>query len=97
MFAEETDAMAFRIHEDQENASLGLRKDNADIFLANQRRALGDLSQFACNQNRNGKLVSIQEVVSRTLYFYSIYTLLCISAGFDWVVQTGREQSGKTD
>ncbi|KAJ0179477.1 hypothetical protein K1T71_005189 [Dendrolimus kikuchii] len=48
--------MAFRIHEDQENASLGLRKDNADVFLANQRRALGDLSQFACNQNRNGKL-----------------------------------------
>lgn len=48
--------MAFRIHEDQENASLGLRKDNADVFLANQRRALGDLSQFACNKNRNGKL-----------------------------------------
>ncbi|CAB3228585.1 unnamed protein product [Arctia plantaginis] len=47
--------MAFRIHEDQENASLGLRKDNVDVF-ANQRRALGDLSQFACNQSRNLKL-----------------------------------------
>lgn len=47
--------MAFRIHEDQENASLGLRKDSADVF-ANQRRALGDLSQFACNQSRNLKL-----------------------------------------
>lgn len=46
--------MAFRIHEDQENASLALRKDNADVF-ANQRRALGDLSQFACNQSRNIK------------------------------------------
>lgn len=49
--------MAFRIHEDQENGSLAMRKD-ADIFSANQRRALGDLSQFACNQNRSGKLVS---------------------------------------
>ncbi|KAJ8727125.1 hypothetical protein PYW08_015522 [Mythimna loreyi] len=48
--------MAFRIHEDQENASLGLRKDSADVFAANQRRALGDLSQFACNQSRNLKL-----------------------------------------
>ncbi|XP_026744808.1 cyclin-A2-like [Trichoplusia ni] len=48
--------MAFRIHEDQENASLGLRKDSADVFTANQRRALGDLSQFACNQSRNIKL-----------------------------------------
>ncbi|KAG6450712.1 cyclin-A1 [Manduca sexta] len=48
--------MAFRIHEDQENTTLGLRKDNADIFSANQRRALGDLSQFACNQNRSSKL-----------------------------------------
>ncbi|XP_049888164.1 cyclin-A2-like isoform X2 [Pectinophora gossypiella] len=47
---------SFRIHEDQENASLGLRKDNADVFSAAQRRALGDLSQFACNQNRNIKL-----------------------------------------
>lgn len=53
--------MAFRIHEDQENASLGLRKDSADVF-ANQRRALGDLSQFACNQSRNLKLVSIPPV-----------------------------------
>ncbi|XP_072941523.1 cyclin-A1-like [Epargyreus clarus] len=47
----------FRIHEDQENASLALRKDNADIYsAATQRRALGDLSQFACHQNRNVKL-----------------------------------------
>ncbi|CAG9563266.1 unnamed protein product [Danaus chrysippus] len=46
---------SFRIHEDQENTSLGLRKD-AEIFsAASQRRALGDLSQFACNQNRNIK------------------------------------------
>lgn len=49
--------MAFRIHEDQENTALALRKDGADVFSANQRRALGDLSQFACNQNRNSKLV----------------------------------------
>ncbi|KAL0839751.1 hypothetical protein ABMA28_016392 [Loxostege sticticalis] len=49
--------MAFRIHEDQENSTLGLRKDNADVFsAANQRRALVDLSHFACNQNRNIKL-----------------------------------------
>lgn len=49
---------SFRIHEDQENAALGLRKD-AEVFTGNtQRRALGDLSQFACNQNRNIKLVS---------------------------------------
>ncbi|XP_028163787.1 cyclin-A2-like [Ostrinia furnacalis] len=49
--------MAFRIHEDQENSALGLRKDNADVFsAANQRRALVDLSHFACNQNRNIKL-----------------------------------------
>lgn len=47
--------MAFRIHEDQENASLGSRKDNGDIF-ANQRRALGDLNPFAFNQSRNVKL-----------------------------------------
>ncbi|KAI5645145.1 G2/mitotic-specific cyclin-A [Phthorimaea operculella] len=47
---------SFRIHEDQENASLALRKENADAFTAAQRRALGDLSQFACNQNRNIKL-----------------------------------------
>ncbi|CAK1580451.1 unnamed protein product [Parnassius mnemosyne] len=47
---------SFRIHEDQENAVLGIRKD-AELFTANsQRRALGDLSQFACNQNRNNKL-----------------------------------------
>lgn len=59
VFTEDAVAMAFRIHVDQENAALGLRKDNADIFSANQRRALGDLSQFACNQNRNSKLVSI--------------------------------------
>nr|XP_026491302.1 cyclin-A2-like [Vanessa tameamea] len=46
---------SFRIHEDQENTALGLRKD-ADVFsAASQRRALGDLSQFACNQNRNTK------------------------------------------
>ncbi|XP_041973061.1 cyclin-A2-like [Aricia agestis] len=50
---------SFRIHEDQENAALGLRKD-ADVFsAASQRRALGDLSQFACNQNRNAKLASV--------------------------------------
>lgn len=47
---------SFRIHEDQENAALGLRKD--DVFAAaSQRRALGDLSHFACNQNRNVKHV----------------------------------------
>ncbi|XP_045784696.1 cyclin-A2-like [Maniola jurtina] len=46
---------SFRIHEDQENTALGLRKD-ADVFsAATQRRALGDLSQFACHQNRNIK------------------------------------------
>ncbi|CAH2092189.1 unnamed protein product [Euphydryas editha] len=46
---------SFRIHEDQENTALGLRKD-ADVFsAATQRRALGDLNQFACNQNRNIK------------------------------------------
>ncbi|KPJ12528.1 G2/mitotic-specific cyclin-A [Papilio machaon] len=50
---------SFRIHEDQENAALGIRKD-AEIFTANtQRRALGDLSQFACNQNRNIKLAGL--------------------------------------
>ncbi|KAL4714482.1 hypothetical protein ACJJTC_017777 [Scirpophaga incertulas] len=49
--------MAFRIHEDQENSTLGLRKDNAEMFTAaNQRRALGDLSHFACNQNKANKL-----------------------------------------
>ena len=58
MFTEEAGAMAFRILEDQENGALGLRKDNAEIFSANQRRALGDLSQFACNQIKNSKLVS---------------------------------------
>ncbi|XP_026326710.1 cyclin-A1-like [Hyposmocoma kahamanoa] len=48
---------SFRIHEDRENASLGHRKENADaVFSAAQRRALGDLSQFACNQNRSLKL-----------------------------------------
>ncbi|XP_045459690.1 cyclin-A1-like [Melitaea cinxia] len=46
---------SFRIHEDQENTALALRKE-ADVFsAATQRRALGDLSQFACNQNRNIK------------------------------------------
>ncbi|CAK1578585.1 unnamed protein product [Parnassius mnemosyne] len=50
---------SFRIHEDQENAALGIRKD-AELFTANsQRRALGDLSQFACNQNRNNKLTGL--------------------------------------
>ncbi|VVC91686.1 cyclin-A2 [Leptidea sinapis] len=50
---------SFRIHEDQENAALGLRKD-ADVFsAATQRRALGDLGQFACNQNRNAKHVGL--------------------------------------
>ncbi|CAH0397574.1 unnamed protein product [Chilo suppressalis] len=49
--------MAFRIHEDQENSALGLRKENSDVFsAANQRRALGDLSHFGCYQNRNNKL-----------------------------------------
>ncbi|XP_013185923.2 cyclin-A2 [Amyelois transitella] len=49
--------MAFRIHEDQENATIGLKKENADVFVAaNQRRALGNISHFACNQNRNIKL-----------------------------------------
>ncbi|KAM3968271.1 cyclin A [Aphomia sociella] len=49
--------MAFRIHEDQENSSLGLRKGDADVFSAtNQRRALGNINHFACNQNRNTKL-----------------------------------------
>ncbi|XP_053600474.1 cyclin-A2 [Plodia interpunctella] len=49
--------MAFRIHEDQENATLGLKKENADVFAAaNQRRALGNISHFACNQNRNIQL-----------------------------------------
>lgn len=49
---------SFRIHEDQENTSLAIRKENAEVFAAAQRRALGDLSHFACNQNRNIKLVS---------------------------------------
>ncbi|XP_059061933.1 cyclin-A2-like [Achroia grisella] len=49
--------MAFRIHEDQENTSLGLRKADADVFSStNQRRALGNINHFACNQNRNTKL-----------------------------------------
>lgn len=49
---------SFRIHEDQENTALGLRKE-ADVFAAaTQRRALGDLSQFAVHQNRNLKHVS---------------------------------------
>ncbi|CAG9792129.1 unnamed protein product [Diatraea saccharalis] len=49
--------MAFRIHEDQENSALALRKENADVFSAvNQRRALGDLSHYACNQNQNNKI-----------------------------------------
>lgn len=65
--------MAFRIHEDQENAALGLRKDSADVFAANQRRALGDLSQFACNQSRNLKLVSILSSVSVTFYCSVFY------------------------
>ncbi|KAI8440429.1 hypothetical protein MSG28_001738 [Choristoneura fumiferana] len=47
---------SFRIHEDQENTSLAIRKENAEVFAAAQRRALGDLSHFACNQNRNIKL-----------------------------------------
>ncbi|CAH0721542.1 unnamed protein product, partial [Brenthis ino] len=46
---------SFRIHEDQENTALGLRKDGDVFSAASQRRALGDLSQFACNQNRNVK------------------------------------------
>lgn len=50
---------SFRIHEDQENASLATRKENADVFSAAQRRALGDLSHFACNQNRNIKLAGL--------------------------------------
>lgn len=51
-------ASSFRIHEDQENSALALRKENADVFsAATQRRALGDLSQFACNQTRSVKLV----------------------------------------
>lgn len=51
---------SFRIHEDRENAALGHRKENADaVFSAAQRRALGDLSQFTCNQNRSLKLVSM--------------------------------------
>lgn len=60
LFTEKAGAMAFRIHEDQENATLGLKKENADVFAAaNQRRALGNISHFACNQNRNIQLVSI--------------------------------------
>ncbi|CAK1551955.1 unnamed protein product [Leptosia nina] len=50
---------SFRIHEDQENSALALRKD-ADVFAAaTQRRALGDLSQFTCNQTRNVKNVGL--------------------------------------
>lgn len=48
---------SFRIHEDQENSALGLRKDGDVFAAASQRRALGDLSHFACNQNRNVKHV----------------------------------------
>lgn len=59
MFTKEAGAMAFRIHEDQENTALGLRKDGSDLFSTNQRRALGDLSQFACNHNRNTKLTGM--------------------------------------
>lgn len=57
---------SFRIHEDQENTALALRKE-ADVFsAATQRRALGDLSQFACNQNRNIKHVSLFVVFTVT-------------------------------
>lgn len=83
-------AMAsFRIHEDRENASLGHRKENADaVFSAAQRRALGDLSQFACNQNRSLKLVSnpcmFIKVVSK---FGIIFTSLWFVAGLgEWTV-----------
>ncbi|XP_052738236.1 cyclin-A2 [Bicyclus anynana] len=56
---------AFRIHEDQENAALGLRKD-ADVFAAaTQRRALGDLGQFACLQNRTKKHAGLTNVPSK--------------------------------
>lgn len=68
--------MAFRILEDQENASLGPRKDNVDVF-ANQRRALGDLSQFACNQSRNLKLVSILSAITFTTLQF-LFTMKCI-------------------
>ncbi|XP_045492181.1 G2/mitotic-specific cyclin-A-like [Colias croceus] len=50
---------SFRIYDDQENSSLGLRKDADALATATQRRALGDLSQFACNQNRNVKQVGM--------------------------------------
>ncbi|CAF4854817.1 unnamed protein product [Pieris macdunnoughi] len=50
---------SFRIHEDQENSSLAARKEAEVFAAATQRRALGDLSQFKCNQNRNVKNVGI--------------------------------------
>lgn len=68
---------SFRVHEDQENSAFGLRKDNADVFsAATQRRALGDLGQFACNQSRSVKLVS--RCLSRPL----IHVLVLISTVF---------------
>lgn len=61
---------SFRIHEDQENASIGLRKDV--VFSAAQRRALGDLSQFACNQNRSGK--HVRKLLFVFFSYVSIFT-----------------------
>lgn len=66
---------SFRIHEDRENASLGHRKENAEaVFSAAQRRALGDLSQFACNQNRSLKLVSVHTCLLRWLASAASYS-----------------------
>ncbi|GBP56930.1 hypothetical protein EVAR_33987_1 [Eumeta japonica] len=48
---------SFAIHEDQENNSAALKKDNADVnTTAPQRRALGEISQFASNQNWKPKV-----------------------------------------
>lgn len=68
MFTEVAGAMAsFRIHEDHENDNLRIKKDNAET-AAPKRRALGDLNHFACNANRNVKLVSFIHILNVILY-----------------------------
>lgn len=65
---------SFIIHEDHENDNLRLRKENTEVFsTAPQRRALGDINNFACNQSRNVKLTGLpngpvkSQDVNRTL------------------------------
>lgn len=54
----------FKIHEDQENHALqAARKENAETSAANlQRRALGDLNQLSCNQQRNTKFTGPTDI-----------------------------------